>query len=161
MDKTPILEDILVNGKTLKRYDNTMIVADLKLNLKSGNSIELPFGYIEPVIVQDSFIKGHYDTYSNMYYGDGAVEFSFIIDENIESKSIKIRYDNPSYYIKQFIWDCNSSIWEEKELSNFVIYEGEIEKYVSEKNEIRLRFDIKDDGYGISLPQISVKGSVK
>ncbi|NLN47997.1 MAG: hypothetical protein GX154_02660 [Clostridiales bacterium] len=159
--KTPILEDILVNGKTLKRYDNTMIVADLKLNLKSGNSIELPFGYIEPVIVQDSFIKGHYDTYSNMYYGDGAVEFSFFIDENIESKSIKIRYDNPSYYLKQFIWDCNSSIWEEKELSNFVIYEGEIEKYVSEKNEIRLRFDIKDDGYGISLPQISVKGSVK
>lgn len=159
--KTPILDDILVNGKTLKRYDNTMVVVDLKLNVKTGNMIELPFGYIEPVIIDDGFAKSRLDLYSNIYYGNGAVEFSFAIDENIEPKNIKIKFDKPSDTLKQYIWDCNSLIWEEKELSSFSVYEEGIEKYVDENNELKLRFDIKDDGYGISFPQISVKGSVK
>lgn len=159
--KTRILDDISVNDKILKRYDNTMVVVDLKLNVKSGNMVELPFGYIEPIIVQDNFTKGHHDLYSNIYYGDGTVEFLFVIDEYIEPNSIKIKFENPSYNIKQFIWDGKSLTWEEKELSNFAIEDKEMGKYIDGNNELRLKFELRDDGNGIALPQISVKGSVR
>ena len=135
--KTPVIGDILVNNKTLKRYDSTMVTADLKLNVKSGNTVELPFGYIEPTIIQDSFMKGHYDLYENRFYGNGTVEIDYSIGNGIRPENVKIRFDTPSSNTKQFIWNQESKNWEERGLSNYTIEGQDLEKYLDENNTLK------------------------
>ena len=156
--KSPVIDDIPVNNKVLKRYDNTMLVADFNLKIQVGDIVELPFGYIEPIIVQDNLMSGHYDAYNNSLYGSGTVGVNFNIGHNIKPISIKLSFTKPSSNIKQYIWNFELDDWEEGELSSFTIDSGDLSKYLDKNKEIKLKFDIKDDGIG--LPQISVKGSV-
>ncbi len=157
--KEPIIDDILVNNRSLKRYDNTMVAVDLNLSVRIGNTIELPFGYIKPSFKENDLIKGHYSDYDNMIYGEGTVEIDFNIDSNIKPEIIKIRFDTPSTSIKQYIWDYRSALWDERELSNFTIEYQDIESYLNETNVLKLKFEISNSE--MKLPQISVKGSVK
>ncbi len=161
--RNPLIDDIYVNNKVLKRYDNTMFIVDFDLNLVTGNNIELPFGYVEPVIEEGSLNQGHYNSYDNRFYGIGTVDISFNIDFSIKPENINIRFEKPLSNVKQYIWDNESSDWDEKELSSYNIESGELEKYLDGNNVLKFRFDLKDEGKGdgIQLPQISVKGIVK
>ena len=156
---TPKDTDILVNNKKIKSYDKSMVVSDIKLNVFSGNNIELPFGYVKPIIDQQNMMKGNYDSYSNRFYGMGTVEISFSIDSNIVPEKINIYFESPPANTKQFIWNMNNKDWESRDVSNYTIEGWNVEKYIDENNILKLKFDI--DGEGMQLPQISVKGSVK
>ena len=156
---TPKDTDILVNNKTIKSYDKSMVVSDIKLNVFSGNNIELPFGYVKPIIDQQNMMKGNYDSYSNRFYGMGTVEISFNIDSSINPEKIKIYFESPPANTKQFIWNTDNKDWESRDVSNYIIEGWNLEKYIDENNTLKLKFDI--DGEGMQLPQISVKGSVK
>lgn len=156
---TPRDTDILVNNKKIKKFDKSMVVSDIKLNVFSGKSIELPFGYVKPIIDQQNMMKGNYDSYSNRFYGMGTVEISFNIDSSIKPEKINIYFERPPANTKQFIWNMEIKDWESRDVSNYTIEDWNLEKYIDENNTLKLKFDI--DGEGMQLPQISVKGSVK
>ncbi len=155
----PIVQDISVNNKNLLRYDNTLLAFDLELDMQLGKKIELPYGYIEPSIIQDSMFKVHYDDYDNRFYGRGEAEVHFEIKEKIEVESISIKTENPSPGTKQFIWNRELSAWEEQDLELYNLSSGDINVYLDDYNILKLKFHINDDG--MQLPQISVKGSAK
>lgn len=156
---TPRDMDILVNNKKIKRFDKSMVVSDIKLNILSGKSIELPYGYVKPIIDQQNMIKGNYDSYSNRFYGRGTVEVSFDIDNTIKPEKINMYFEEFSANTKQFIWNRDIKDWESRNISNYTIEGDDLQKYLDENNSLKLKFDMDDEG--IQLPQISVKGSVK
>lgn len=156
---TPKDTDILVNNKKVKSFDKYMVVSDIKLNIFSGNTVEFPFGYVKPIIDQQNMMKGHYDSYSNRFYGEGMVEISFNIDMSIKPEKINIYFEKPPANTKQFVWNMDIKDWESKDVSNYTIEGRDLDKYIDENNTLKLQFDI--NGEGMQLPQISVKGSVK
>jgi len=76
----PIVKDILVNGKTTKRYEKDLVVSDISITFRTGNRVSYPLGYIQPVITKNNLANGNYDEYGKMFYGRGDVELSFQID---------------------------------------------------------------------------------
>ena len=156
---TPRDTDILVNNKKIKRFDKSMVVSDIKLNVFSGKSVELPFGYVKPIIDQENMVRGHYDSYNNRFYGRGIVEISFNIDKNIKPEEVNIYFEKPSVNTKQSIWNKDTKEWESGDFSNLTIESSNLEKYLWEDNSLKLKFDMDDEG--MQLPQISVKGSMK
>ncbi|MCQ1530614.1 hypothetical protein [Lutispora saccharofermentans] len=156
--KAPIGGQVKINGKDIKSYEKSLAAIDMKLVMQPGEEVELPFGYIQPVI-KGSMMNGNYDSYNNMYYGNGTLEVSFKIDENIEPKAISISYDKPEPNIKQYIWNEGIKDWEAGDFSSFEIEGASMEKYLDQSKAIRFMFEI--NGSEFRLPQISVKGSVK
>lgn len=156
--KASIGGQVKVNGKDIKSYEKSVAIIDLKMAMQPGEEVELPFGYIKPAIEGD-MVKGNYDSYNNMYYGNGTLEVSFKIDENIEPKAISISYDKPGPNVKQYIWNEVIEGWEAGDFSSFDIEGANMEKYLGQGKAIRLMFQI--NGGEFRLPQISVKGSVK
>ena len=157
----PIVKDIMVNGKTTKRYEKNFIVANASITFKVGNKVSYPMGYIQPVITKNSLTNGSYDEYGKMFYGRGDVEISFQIDKDIVPEYIKTQYtlnQGGQSQVKQFIWNYQTKTWEEGNYSAFNIDKDRIAKYV-DQNNMRLKFEMYDGN--VQLPQISVEGSVK
>lgn len=157
----PMVKDILVNGKTTKKYEKNFIVSDASITFKIGNKVSYPMGYIQPVITKNNLTNGNYDEYGKMFYGRGEVEISFQIDKDIVPDYIKTQYtinQGGQSQVKQFIWNYQSKTWEEGNYSAFNIDKERISKYV-ENNNMRLKFEMYDGN--VQLPQISVEGSVK
>lgn len=156
-----IVKDILVNGKTTKKYEKNFIISDATITFKIGNKVSYPMGYIQPVITKNSLTNGSYDEYGKMFYGRGDVEMSIQIDKDIVPDYVKIQYtvnQGGQSQVKQFIWNCQNKTWEEGNYSAFNIDKDRIAKYI-DNNNIKLKFELYDGN--VQLPQISVEGSVK
>jgi hypothetical protein len=157
-----IAKDILVNGKTTKKYEKNFIVSDASITFKVGNKVSYPMGYIQPVITKNSLTNGSYDEYGKMFYGRGDVEVSFQIDKDMVADYIKLQYtvnQGGQSQVKQFIWNYQNKTWEEGNYSALNIDKERISKYVDQSNNLRLKFEMYDGN--VQLPQISVEGSVK
>lgn len=150
--------DILVNGKTTRRYEKQFIASNVYLNFKNGTTAEYPFGYIKPSII-NNLTAGNYDDYGKTFYGRGNVEIDYTIDSSIKPETVRIKYGTGGKNVKQYIWNTSLKDWEEGNFSSFTIGSGDVEKYIDGKNMLRLKFELMDDN--IQLPQISVKGSVR
>jgi hypothetical protein len=158
----PIVKDILINGKTTKRYEKNFIVSDASITFKIGNKVSYPMGYIQPVLTKNSLTNGSFDEYGKMFYGRGDVEISIQIDKEIVPDFIKTQYtvnQGGQSQVKQFIWNCQSKTWEEGNYSAFDMDKERIGKYVDENNSLKFKFEMYDGN--VQLPQISVEGSVK
>ena len=158
----PIIKDILVNGKTTKRYEKNFIVSNASITFKVGNKVSYPLGYIQPVITKNSLTNGSYDEYGKMFYGRGDVEISIQIDKDIVVDYVKTQYtinQGGPTQVKQFIWNCQNKTWEEGNYSAFNINKEKITKYIDKNNKLMFKFELYDGN--VQLPQISVEGSVK
>lgn len=159
---TPIVKDILVNGKTTQRYEKSFIISDAAITFKNGNKVSYPMGYIQPVISKNSLTNGNYDEYGKMFYGRGEVEITFKIDKDIVPEYIKTQYtvnQGGQSQVKQFIWNYQKNSWEEGNYTAFSLDKDRISKYVDKNNNMMLKFEMYDGN--VQLPQISVEGSVK
>lgn len=150
--------DVLVNGKTVDSYEKSLLVSDLKLNIKSGEEVEFPLGYIKPVVKQD-LSRGSYEAYDNMIYGAGTIEVNYNIMENVLPERIALSSERIDYNVNQYIWNVEKNEWDSGDFANFIIQGDDIAKYVDKNNSVRLKFELNDSSF--RLPQITVKGRVK
>lgn len=158
---TPLSKDILVNGDTTRKFEKTFITSRVDLSFRDGNSVEYPFGYLKPTII-NSLNPGNYDEFGKMFYGRGSFEVHYQLDKNIKIESIRTQYTmqpGQNQRIKQFIWDNKSNDWVEGDYSNFIIDGDRLTKYLDKDNKLKLKFEMTDDN--LQLPQITVKGSVR
>jgi len=158
---TPYAKDLLVNGKTTRKYEKTFITSKVDLSFRDGNLVEYPFGYLKPIII-NNLNPGHYDEYGKMFYGRGTCEVHYEIDKTINIESIKIQYtlqSGQNQRIKQYIWDSGVKDWVEGNYTNFTISGDQLKQYLDSSNKLKLKFDLEDES--LQLPQITVKGSVK
>ncbi|MDF2519862.1 MAG: hypothetical protein K0R84_490 [Clostridia bacterium] len=158
---TPISKDILVNGKTTKKYEKSFVAADTAISFKTGNRISYPMGYLQPNVM-NGMNNGNYDAYGKTFYGRGNVEIQFQIDKNIVPDYVKLQYtihQGGQSSAKQFIWNVEKNAWEEGSYSAFYMDKERIAKYVDKDNVLKMKFELYDGN--LQLPQIAVEGSVK
>ncbi len=151
-------QNLLVNEKQTKRYEKSLILADVDISFRSGNTVEYPYGFIRPDIV-GSPAMGNFDEMNKTFYGSGTMEVHYPIDRDIQVEGVKIKYTVGTPNIRQFIWNASTKSWEQGDYTSFSIDGENTGKYVDENNLMRLKFEISDDN--MQLPEISVKGSVK
>lgn len=158
-----VAKDLLVNGKTTRRYEKNLIISDASITFKTGNKISYPVGYIQPVITKNSLTNGNYDEYGKMFYGRGEVEISFKVDKEMTLDFVRLQYTVQNHgaqsQVKQFLWNAQKETWEEGNYGAYLMAKDEIAKYVDKNNNIRMKFEMYDGN--LQLPQISVEGSVK
>lgn len=150
--------EVKVNGKDVRIYEKSLIVADMKLVIEHGGEIELPWGYVKPKIKQN-FLRGGYEASDNMVFGTGTIEVSYDIGGDIEPNRISLSNDKIEPNVRQFIWNVEKNDWESGDFSSFVIQGKGIDKYLDKNNMLRFKFELNESNF--RLPQISVKGSVK
>lgn len=156
-----VAKDILVNGKSAKRYEKSFVLSDVTLSFRTGNKISYPMGYIQPKIVS-SITNGNYDSYSKSFYGRGTVEIHFDIDKSLDISYVKCQYtvntgsQNPT---KQFVWNYKTNAWEEGSYAVYYMDKEKIAKYIGPDNTMKLKFELNDGN--LQLPEIAVEGSVK
>jgi len=158
----PMIKDIIVNGKTTKRYEKNFVISDVSITFRTGNRVSYPMGYIQPTISKNSLTNGNYDEYGKMFYGRGEIEITFQIDKDIVPDYIKTQYtvnQGGQSQVKQFIWNYQKSTWEEGNYTAYYMDKDRIAKYVDKNNNMKMKFEMYDGN--VQLPQISVEGSVK
>lgn len=159
---TPISKDILVNGKSAKKYEKSFLVADANITFRNGNRMSYPMGYLQPKIVS-GLNNGNYDPYGKAFYGRGNVEVEFQIDKDIAPDYVKLSYtvnQGGQSTVKQYIWNVENNDWEEGNYSVFYMTDQEkISKYIDKDNMVKMKFELYDAN--MQLPQIAVEGSVK
>jgi hypothetical protein len=158
----PIVKDIIVNGKTTKRYEKSLVISDVSITFITGNRVSYPMGYIQPTITKNNLTNGNYDEYGKMFYGRGEIEINFQIGKDIVPDSLRLQYtvnQGGQSQVKQFIWNYEKNSWEEGNYAAFYMDKERIGKYVDKNNNMKLKFEMYDGN--VQLPQISVEGSVK
>jgi hypothetical protein len=156
---TPVSKEVLVNGKSTKRYEKSFITSKVNLSFRDGNNIEYPLGFLKPTIV-NNINAGNYDEFGKMFYGRGSFEIHYKIDSNIKPESIRTQYTiGNAQRVRQYIWDTQKGDWVEGDYRSFDIHGNLLKKYIDGSNVLKLKIEMDDDN--VQLPQITVKGSVK
>jgi hypothetical protein len=157
--RTPVSKELLVNGKSTKKYEKSLITSSVNLSFREGNNVEYPLGFLKPTIV-NNINAGNYDEYGKMFYGQGSFEVHYQIDSSILIESIKTQYTiGNTQSVRQYIWDNEKGDWAEGDYRDFDINSNLLEKYIDSNNMLKLKIEMDEDK--VQLPQITVKGSVK
>jgi hypothetical protein len=158
---TPITKDILVNGKTTKKYEKSFVVADASITFRTGNRVSYPAGYLQPTVTS-GLSNGNFDPYGKAFYGRGNVEIQFQIDKDIAPDYVKLSYtvnQGGQSTVKQYIWNVAKGDWEEGSYSVFYMDKDRIAQYIDKDNVLKMKFELYDAN--MQLPQMAVEGSVK
>ncbi|MDD4503359.1 MAG: hypothetical protein PHS15_00865, partial [Clostridiaceae bacterium] len=156
----PVSKELLVNGKSTKKYEKSFITSKVNLSFRDGNSVDYPLGFLKPSVV-NNMNSGNYDEYGKMFYGRGSFEIHYKIDSNIKIESIKTQFTvGNAQRVRQYIWDNEKGDWVEGDYRSFDIDNASLPgKYIGSDNMLKLKIEMDDDN--VQLPQIAVKGSVK
>lgn len=161
----PLSKDIIVNGKTVKKYEKELIGAPVTLTFKKDNTVEYPLGYIKPTVENSSNMKGGYDEMGGMMFGNGSFEFKFSIDKSIKVEKIQgyFTYQGASGSgdVKQYVWNNAEGKYDELSIHNLTLEGNTLAKYLDKDNTLKLKIEVINQGMNAQIPRISVKGSVK
>lgn len=156
--------DLKVNGKVPLDQNDTIFINDVEINYRSEDgSIEYPYGYFTPYIIEQNNIDGYYDPMHR------------IIDRNVEVVlGYKLQEDDETIEGINFKKDCsqgNSIMKGEYKIYNYKINDYELLNFDDELNLINVADYILDGNIkikihgnnedGARIPDISVKGKVK
>lgn len=166
--KNLITDKLLVNSKETDKTEKTFIIQEISLNLKKGDKVELPYGYIKGKVIENNF--NDYDEYSKEFFGKGNAVIQYYINDDISVNQIDLKFKDPRMYSTKkiennskspiFIWNAAEAKWEETKSSPVILKEQDLEKYLSEKT-LKIKLELKEDKSSYELPKISVKGSVQ
>lgn len=157
--RTPVSKELIVNGKSTRKYEKSLITSKVNLSFRDGNNVEYPLGFLKPTIV-NNLNAGNYDEYGKMFYGKGSFEIHYRIDNSIKLENVKIQFTiGNAQRTRQYIWDNQKGDWVLGDYRNFDINTNLLGKYIDSNNILKLKIEMDEDNVG--LPQISVKGSVK
>lgn len=162
---SPISKDIIVNEKSVKKYEKAIIGAPVNLTFKKDNIVEYPLGYIKPSVLNGNNMKGGYDEMGGMFYGSGSFELKFDIEKTIKVEKIQSYFSyqgsNSAEDVKQYIWNIASNKYEEIGINNLSIEGDTLSKYLDKDNTIKFKVEVMNQNVRAEIPRISVKGSVK
>jgi hypothetical protein len=165
ISSTPVYEDIFVNGHSANKFERSVIVSDAKVTFRKGNDVEYPLGFITPLTVADTFPR--YDSGDKTYKGKGAIEVSYLVDDNVNPTAIRLEYSASIKFganagtIKEYLWNNDSGKWEQGDYNKQLIDGSDITKYIGKNNVIKFKLESDDDECSLQLPQIYLKGSAK
>lgn len=165
---TDINKGILVNGKSIRRFEKSLVISDADVTFIKNGVAEYPYGFINPKIDMVGNSRGMYDDYSKRFYEKGNFEVSFSLDEydiNIEEIDVKYKITTTASggnkAVEQYIFNNKTEQWEEGDYRNFKILKENFGKYLDSNNTLKFRISVLENDISGELPKISVKGSVK
>lgn len=156
--------DLKVNGKAPLEKNDTVFINNIDINYKSEDgTIEYPYGYFIPSIIQENSMNGYYDPNERLINGNIELVLGYHLQEDdvlIESIDFK-KYSSQGY----------GSMKGEYKIYNYKINDYEVLNFQDELNLTNIDDYILDgnimikiqgiDEKGVKLPDISVKGKVK
>lgn len=156
---TPVAGKLLVNGKSVKGYEKTLITSSLDMSFRDGNRVEYPLGFLTPTIVNNQ-TSGSYDEYGKAFYGKGSFEVHYKLDDNINVDSIGTQYNVENLkLVKQYLWDARAGSWVEGDYRSYELKGAELDKFIDQNKVLKIRIEMEEGS--VQLPMIVVKGSVK
>lgn len=152
-----------VNGKAPLDQNDTIFINDVEINYRSEDgSIEYPYGYFTPYIIEQNNIDGYYDPIDRIIGGNIELVLGYKLqedDETIEGINFKKDYSK------------GNSIRGEYKIYNYKINDYEllnfddelnltnVEDYILDGN-IKIKIQGNDEKVAV-IPNISAKGKVK
>lgn len=154
----PIFGDIKINNRTIRNYNQNLLIIPLEIDYSKVDKIEIPYGFIKPYITGN--IGFDMDEFENIIYihSSGRMEFTYAIDSNIKLNEFQIQFTKNSSVDGTYIFNNESGVWEE--LTNLP-YEEDVEKYRNSEGKIQVRFDVLVDNQKenrIEVPKLRMKG---
>lgn len=151
-----------VNGKDFKKIEKSLVVVPINLSYKKDNKIEYPFGYFKP---EQNDKDGGYDEFEKIFFGK-EYKATFRINEKIDIEKITMNYrldilKGEQEIVKQFIWNVKEGKWQQGDFRDFVIEKKDLNKYLSQTGELKIKLQMVNEKTKGEIPKISVKGSVK
>jgi hypothetical protein len=171
--------DVFANDKPAKKYYQNMIVMPMELNFIKGESIQLPYGFVNSVVDStEGNARINPDPYNRggvNIEGEGKAIFKFSVPAQVSVRSFTINWFAPPYMRLQgnnrlLIYNFNKTQWED--ITSYYYIDSEIaSNYVSTDNEIKVMFDSGDEanqnvkGKGffgmIPSPDIELEGVIR
>ncbi len=156
--------DLKVNGKAPLQKNDTVFINNIDINYKlEDGTIEYPYGYFIPSIIQENSMDGYYDP--NGRFIDGNIELVLgyhLQEDDVLIESIDFKKDSSQNY---------SSMNGEYKIYNYKINDYKVLNFQDELNLTNIddyildgNIKIKIQGInekGAKIPDISVKGKVK
>ena len=152
-----------VNGKAPLDQNDTIFINDVEINYRSEDgSIEYPYGYFTPYMIEQNSIDGYYDPIDRIIGGNIELVLGYKLqedDETIEGINFKKDYSK------------GNSIRGEYKIYNYKINDYEllnfddelnltnVEDYILDGN-IKIKIQGNDEKVAV-IPNISAKGKVK
>lgn len=156
--------DLKVNGKAPLVKNDTIFINDVNINYKSEDgTIEYPYGYFVPYILEQSNVDGYYDPNERAISGNLELTLSYQLQEDdvvIESINFKKNYSQGGSQMKGEYKIYNYKI-KDYEVLNFddELNLTNIEDYILDGN-IKIKIHGNNEEW-TKIPDISVKGKVK
>ncbi|WP_346866947.1 hypothetical protein [Clostridium sp. UBA1353] len=156
--------DLKVNGKAPLNKNDTIFINDINISYKSEDgTIEYPYGYFVPYIMEQSNVDGHYDPNERTISGNLELILSYQLQEEdvvIEGINFQKNYSQGSSKMKGEYKIYNYKI-KDYEVLNFddELSLTNIEDYILDGN-IKIKIHGNNEEW-TRIPDISVKGKVK
>jgi hypothetical protein len=160
---TKFNDDFLINGKEVKSFEKSLIIADADVTFIKDGKAEYPLGFTIPEIIPVGYVNGGYDQYSGYIYGKGDYQLNFSLnDYQINMEEIGVKFSKTaSNNVELYMYNNQTNQWELSDSNSYEVLETDINKYLDSQNKFKLKISILTDGMETEIPKISVKGSVK
>lgn len=153
-----------VNGRKTQSDQLNMWVQEVKLQVVQGDKIFIPYGYLNPSIVQNNLQQMYSEPDGNMYVGNGDFTFEYKLPVIQGARYDTLRIQSvgglPPYLSLQ-IWNETKKDWDPLDLrAAFVLQDGRQNEMLIGGRTIRLKATVTQD-LGFRYPQVALEGTVK
>lgn len=153
-----------VDGRKTQSDQLNMWVQEVKLQVVQGNKISIPYGYLNPSIVQNNLQQMHSEPDGNMYVGNGDFTFEYRLPviQGAQYDALRIQSvgGSPPYLSLQ-IWNETKMDWDPLDLrAAFVLQDGRQNDMLIGGRTIRVKATVTQD-LGFRYPLVALEGTVK
>lgn len=160
----PIDYELNFDNKSVSKFDSTLIVQDVDLNLvKKDGIISYPEGYFKGIV--DSYTSNvYYQNQTNSFYGAGDVCINYNIDSNLEITEIGLRniqvYDYMQSTLDSYVYNHKTGEYEKFVIGTKVEKLNNLNDYL-ENNTLKIKLTINENKGETGMPVITVTGREK
>jgi len=160
----PIDYELNFDNKSVSKFDSTLIVQDVDLNLvKKDGIIYYPEGYFKGIV--DSYTSNvYYQNQTNSFYGAGDVFINYNIDSNLEITEIGLRniqvYDYMQSTLDSYVYNHKTGEYEKFVIGTKAEKLNNLNDYL-ENNTLKIKLTINENKGETGMPVITVTGREK
>lgn len=158
-NREPITEDIYVNNKTTERLDRNLFIMPMSFNYKEDSVIDIPYGILQPEIVELNNMHYQYDGISLFSAGKGHAVFMFKPDDRLQVNTMGIKVHSMNIDSLS-IFNYRTNQWDEYTDREIIIDESNKEYYLYNQLGIKIKVEV-ESRTNIQIPHISLKGVVR
>jgi len=160
----PIDYELNFDNKSVSKFDSTLIVQDVDLNLvKKDGIISYPEGYFKGIV--DSYTSNvYYQNQTNSFYGAGDVFINYNIASNLEITEIGLRniqvYDYMQSTLDSYVYNHKTGEYEKFVIGTKAEKLNNLNDYL-ENNTLKIKLTINENKGETGMPVITVTGREK